>query len=316
MELLVMGGTEFVSRSVAEYFISKDYEVSILTRGKKNIEITGIKRHIIADRRNMDDLKQLEDYVFDYVIDINAYTEEDVKTLIDHIDKRQLKRYVLCSTGGVYLTSESVLSEDDEKGHNASLGTYGFNKYKAESYVLDLFDKSGFPVCIFRPTYIYGQYNGIYREGYFFDTIENDEILPIPFSDNKMQFIHIDDLVTFIHSTLHNDRVLGEAYNITHDECVTFQDIVRTVEAVMDKKSQSHVVKNKDFDALSYFPYYDMPYMLSIEKLKNHGLHTPKYNLYEGLKLTYEWYKKERPKALKHRMGQLEEVRNYVKSEL
>lgn len=315
MELLVMGGTEFVSRSVAEYFVNKGYEVSILTRGKKNIEIEGIKRHIIADRRNKDQLKQLRDFTFEYVIDINAYTEEDVKSLIECIDRSQLKRYVLCSTGGVYLTSEHVLSEDDETGHNKSLGSYGLNKLEAENYAFRMYRENGLPACAFRPTYIYGKYNGIYREGYFFDTIENDEILPIPQSNNKMQFILIDDLVKFIHSTLDNDRVLGEAYNITHDECVTFNEIVNAFESVMEKKADCHVVKNTDFNALAYFPYYDMPYMLSIEKLKSHNLHVPEYNLEDGLRIAYEWYKQERPKGLLHRMDKLEEVRMHVKSE-
>ncbi|MCG8551380.1 MAG: hypothetical protein MI799_13340, partial [Desulfobacterales bacterium] len=103
--------------------------------------------------------------------------------------------------------------------------------------------------------------------------------------------------------------------NITHDECVTFNEIVNTFERVMGKKADTQVIKNMDINSLSYFPYYDMPYMLSIEKLKSHGLHVPEYNLEDGLRKAYEWYKKERPTGLLHRMDKLEGVRMHVKSE-
>lgn len=310
MNLLIMGGTEFVSQSMAEYFVEKSYDVSILTRGTSDKTVAGVTHHFKADRKNPSDLKQLENYSFDYIIDINAYTKEDVELLINHIDKSQLKRYVFCSTGGVYLQSSHVLTEDDPVGHNELLGTYGINKLEAENYLRSLYESEGFPACMFRPTYIYGELNNIYREAYFFDKISQRQVIPVPQSSNQMQFLHIEDLVKFAESLLTNDKVIGQSYNITNDDFITFDDIIEISEKVVGKKAELVKINDKDIVSTSYFPFYDMPYMLSIDKLKRDGLHIPKYDLYQGLKRTYAWYKEEKPKNLKHRMDNLDMVIN------
>ena len=73
MKVLVMGGTEFVSSSLAEYLISKGYTVDIFTRGIKEIKYEGIRKHLKGDRKLIEDLERnLSDEMYDYVFDISA----------------------------------------------------------------------------------------------------------------------------------------------------------------------------------------------------------------------------------------------------
>lgn len=303
MKLLVMGGTAFVSRAMAEYFIEVGYEVSIFTRGNTPLMYAGVAHHFIGDRNIAEDFKQLEGHRFDYVLDINGYSQEHVKNLVDVLDISSLKRYVFCSTGGVYLPCPTSITEAHAKGDHPLIGSYGTDKLAAEQYLWDQYKDKGLRVSIFRPPYIYGPYNGIYREGYFFDQINKGGVIPLPGSDNKVTFIHTHDLVRFVESLLDNDKAVGQAYNINHPKAYSFKDLIDCFETVLHKKAKVLVVDPQAYDARDYFPYLDMAYVLSVDKLKDHGLFVPEIDLVQGLKDTYTWYKTRQGGPLKHRMN-------------
>ena len=67
--ILVTGGTVFVSKYVAKYFQSNNYEVYVLNRGSKQ-QIENINL-ICANRNNLKDC--LKDFYFDSIIDVCGY---------------------------------------------------------------------------------------------------------------------------------------------------------------------------------------------------------------------------------------------------
>ena len=88
MEALVMGGTEFVSSSVAKYLISKGYIVDIFTRGIRPVKYDGFRNHLKGNRNSIEELKSnLAGKKYDYVFDISAYTKEDIEKLIKVLNK-------------------------------------------------------------------------------------------------------------------------------------------------------------------------------------------------------------------------------------
>ncbi len=62
--ILITGGTVFVSKYVAKYFESKDFEVYVLNRGTKN-QIENVKL-ICEDRKNLGN--SIRNYFFDAVL--------------------------------------------------------------------------------------------------------------------------------------------------------------------------------------------------------------------------------------------------------
>ena len=78
-KFLLTGGTTFVSKYTAEYFVKKGYDVTVLNRGSRP-QVSGVT-HINCDRTQLGDL--LRGKHFDAILDITAYTEEHVRTLVD-----------------------------------------------------------------------------------------------------------------------------------------------------------------------------------------------------------------------------------------
>ncbi|EQB87666.1 nucleoside-diphosphate-sugar epimerase [Clostridium punense] len=316
MKVLVMGGTEFVSSSLAKHLISKGYTVDIFTRGIKEIKYEGIRKHLKGDRKLIEDLERnLSDESYDYVFDISAYVKDDVKKLIKALNRDNLKRYVFCSSGAVYIPSEKTISEDFTRGENYNWSSYGYDKKEAEDYLFEMWEIEKFPITIFRPTYIYGEENNLYREAYLFDRISEGLAVPIPSGNKKTQFIHISDLVKVFESAIKIEKSIGQAYNVTHTDIITWNTLVNIVMGVVNKKVNTVEVdeEKENINTREYFPFRNVTYVLDTKKAEEHGLYMPKLTLPEGMELAYNYYYKNKPKLKDIRMNKIEAVLNSMK---
>jgi len=292
--ILIMGGTNFVSSSLAKYLIGQGYNVDILTRGVKQINYGGFKEHIVCNRKSKAEMQEvLKGKKYEFIFDISAYTKEDVEILLNTIDKSILKKYVFCSSGSVYVPSNDFIREDFQRGENYNWGEYGLNKKEAEDFIINC----GVTYAIFRPTYIYGENNNLYRETYFFDRISNEKEIPMPFgNDTRTQFIHIDDLVRVFESSM-NIKAGSKIYNVINPEFISWEEFIAKCGEVVGKDP---IIKKIDtsqvtFEPRSYFPFRDVTYTLDIRHLVEDELHIPVISLEKGLKQSYEWYKLEKP---------------------
>ncbi|MCR8745838.1 NAD-dependent epimerase/dehydratase family protein [Romboutsia lituseburensis] len=305
--ILVMGGNDFIGSALAEYLIKCGYKVDILTKGKKGVKLKTLGKHFLCDRDEISQLKKiLNKKSYEYIYDMTAYSKDDIKNLIECIDLKSLKKYVVLSSGAVYKDSSKQAREDNEKGENKNWGKYGLDKKEAEDYIIN----SDIPYIIIRPTYIYGPNNNLYREIYFFERILQEKKIPVPHGKNVItQFIYIDDLVKVLESLTHNDRV-REAYNVTNPQLISWNDLIQTCGEVVKK---SPVVKLVDINKINleerqYFPFRNIDYNLDIDKLIEHGLYIPNVLLKEGLKKTYKWYLSTKPKLQDKKMSKVDDI--------
>ena len=122
--ILVTGGTVFVSKMVAKYFASKKfnekYKVYVLNRNNlpqvENVELINSSRENLGEK--------LEKYNFDIIIDITSYTKDDVKSILDSLgnSKNNLSEYILLSSSAVYPETLNLpFKESDEVGKNIIL---------------------------------------------------------------------------------------------------------------------------------------------------------------------------------------------------
>ncbi|MCP3739344.1 NAD-dependent epimerase/dehydratase family protein [Rossellomorea sp. BNER] len=294
-KVLIMGGTQFVSKALAQHLITTGHQVDIFTRGHKEIDYNGIHQHLIGDRNSIGDLRNnLSDHTYDYIFDINAYTKDQIKKVIDNINPIQLKRYIFCSSGAVYAPSEKEISETFLKEEHPIWGKYGMNKMEAEDYLFQLHSEKDFPITIFRPSYIYGGGNNIYRESYFFDRIEKKLNIPLPEGHCQVQFVHITDVVQIMESVMYNERSNGEAYNLTYSESVSWKKLLETAEKVMKKKAvesekEDYISVNSLDTKEGKFPFPNVTYLLDNNKSIKHGLFSPVIDLQAGLEEAYKF---------------------------
>ena len=206
--ILITGGTTFVSKYAAEYFVSKGSDVTVINRGSR-AQVNSVT-HINCDRAALGG--KLKGRHFDLVLDVTAYTADDIKALL--ASQVGFDDYIFISSSAVYPeTNPQPFSEDQLCGRNSVWGEYGANKLKAEQYLL----KEVPNAYILRPPYLYGIYENLYREAFPFDCAMRDRIFYIPQNgEMNLQFFHVSDLCRFIRILMEkhpNDRIFNVGNN-------------------------------------------------------------------------------------------------------
>lgn len=285
-KILVTGGTVFVSRYIAEYYVKQGHKVYVLNRNTRE-QSEGVKL-IQADRQKLGDV--LKGYCFDVVID-TAYTASDVNLLLDALG--EYKDYILISSSAVYPEYETQsFVEDSALAVNKYWGKYGTDKIEAEETLM----KRNPAAYILRPPYLYGPMNNVYREAFVFDCATADRKFYLPKNgEMKLQFFHIHDLCRFIDILLEN-KPEQHIYNVGNEEAISIKDWVKLCYEVVGKDVE-FINVYEDIEQRNYFSFYNYEYYLDISM--QYELMPEVKPLKEGLKEAYEWYRNNMEKVNK-----------------
>ena len=285
--ILVTGGTVFVSRYIAEYYVKKGYEVYVLNRNNKP-QSKGVYL-IEADRHNLGDV--LKGKHFDVIIDVTAYTGEDVSLLLDALGS--FEDYILISSSAVYPeTAPQPFTEESTLGENKFWGLYGTNKIAAETIL-----KQRVPnAYILRPPYLYGPMDNVYREAFVFDCAMADRKFYLPKDGSmKLQFFHVKDLCRFMDVILEK-KPEQHIFNVGNKEAVSIKEWVELCYQTAEKEVE-FVNVYEDIEQRNYFSFYNYEYYLDV--IKQQELMPATESLADGIKQAFAWYKENQDKVNK-----------------
>ena len=288
-KILIMGGNQFVGKEIVKKFLEKDYIVYVLNRGtRKNIEEVIFLK---VDRDNFIEMENiLKNIDVDIIIDVSAYTEEQVD-ILHKVMKNRFKQYILISSASVYNNIESTpANEESQTGENLIWGDYAKNKYLAEKKTIENSKIYNFKYTIFRPFYIYGVGNNLDRENYFFSRIKYNLPIYIPSKNNIIQFGYVEDLALAIESSIGNSDFYNQTFNISGDEYVTMSEFSEICGKVMNKKAIIKYINTEEnkIKARDWFPFREVNLFGDISKLENTGFRNT-YSLIQGLEKTYKY---------------------------
>lgn len=282
MKILVTGGTVFVSRYTAEYFVKKGHDVYVLNRNTRpqseGVNLINCDRHNLGNR--------LKNIYFDMIIDVTAYNEADIKDFLNALGN--FGQYIMISSSAVYPeTNPQPFTENQDCGFNIHWEDYGTNKINAEKYLLTKLPDA----YIIRPPYLYGRMNNLYRETFVFECAEKNMPFFIP-KDGKMklQFFDIEDLCLFIEKIIEN-KPKNHIFNAGNPETVTIEEWVKLCYVVLGKVPEIRYVTSEINQRL-YFPFRNYEYILDVTKQME--IMPDVKSLETGLQQSYEWYKDNR----------------------
>ncbi len=278
MKVLVTGGTVFVSKYVAQYYVNKGYEVFVLNRNSRP-QVEGV--HLLeADRHDCKDI--LKGHYFDAVLDVTAYTAEDIKDLLAGLEG--FGQYIMVSSSAVYPEANvQPFTEEQRVGLNKFWGQYGTDKIAAEEALLQAVPKA----YILRPPYLYGPMNNVYREGFVFECAEAGRKFYIPKDGSmQLQFFHVEDLCKVIDAILEK-RPIDHILNVGNEDTISILDWVKMCYDVVGAPLKTVNVDGA-IEQRKYFSFYDYEYKLDVSRQK--ALLEKTMDLREGLQDAYEWY--------------------------
>ena len=287
MDILVTGGTVFVSRAVAEYFVQRGDRVYVLNRGSR--QAPSGTTLIQADRRCLGDL--LKKYCFDAVLDMTAYSGDDVRSLLDALG--DVGQYVLLSSSAVYPeTLPQPFSERQPVGRNCRWGDYGIGKIDAETEALRVFPDS----YIIRPPYLCGKGNNLYRESFIFECAERGVPVCLPERSNlRLQFCCVSELCRLIEAIILT-HPSAHILNIGDPKPVSAEEWIRICSDIAGADCDIRYAP-ADIEIRNYFPFRDYNYALDGSEASKISAYTTA--LEQSLQSGYDWWKCHRDEVIR-----------------
>jgi 2'-hydroxyisoflavone reductase len=201
VRLLVLGGTRFLGRAVAESALARGHELTLFNRGETNPELFPEAERLRGDRRG--DLSVLEGRTWDAVIDPSGYVPAVVRASAERLQGSG--RYVFVSSVSVYAdlsqgaTEESPVAELGDMSVDevaADFSNYGPLKALCEAEVESMF---GDRALIVRPGLIVGPHDPTGRFTYWARRLGRaGEVLAPGPPQRRVQFVDVRDLADWL----------------------------------------------------------------------------------------------------------------------
>jgi 2'-hydroxyisoflavone reductase len=201
VNLLLLGGTQFVGRHLVEGALAEGHDVTLFNRGRTNPGLFDGVEELHGDRDG--GLDSLRDRVFDRVIDVSGYVPRVVRQSAELL-RDTTEHYTFISTVSVYADfTRTGIDEDaplattpDESVEEVTRDTYGPLKALCEEVVRATY---GHRCTIIRPGIVAGPFDDTDRFTYWCLRGARDGDMVAPDEPARpVQYIDARDLAVFV----------------------------------------------------------------------------------------------------------------------
>jgi 2'-hydroxyisoflavone reductase len=313
MKLLLLGGTSFLGKHIAEAALSKGYDVTLFNRGKTNPGLFP-QAHKLTGDREKGDLGALETGSWDAVIDTSGYTPGKVGEAAAAL-KGRISRYIFISSISVYkefLTGEAQEGDatgelKDPSTEEVNGETYGPLKALCEDKLEELLPGK---VLSIRPGLIVGPDDTTDRFTYWVKRFSQGGKILVPGSKERViQWIDVRDLAQWV--ILMAEKGETGTYNVTGpNQGYTMKEFVEDLRYIAPVQTSEEWVDDSFLTERDVTPFTGLPLWIPVNDQYPDGFILADYSraLNKGLVLrnpretiedTLAWLGKKGPADLK-----------------
>ncbi|MDQ5853609.1 MAG: NAD-dependent epimerase/dehydratase family protein [Chloroflexota bacterium] len=290
LRILIIGGSGFLSSTIAQVALAQGHQVWAITRGKRRLPEGVIG--LIADRHDHAAFARViagAAQPWDLVVDCIAFDAGDAQQ--DMVVFPSLARQlVLVSTDFVYDPAHRRFPQDEESAYYAADG-YGGNKRRCE-LTLIAGNGSRMPWTIVRPCHIYGPGSQLGclplhgRDPRLIGRLQAGEPIRLVGGGHFLQQpILARDLAALILSMTGNSRTYGQVFCAAGPEIIESRDYYRGIAAILgvdlrleEVPVAEHLAAHPDAAPFLCHRIYDLT------KLRASGVQVPRTPLDVGLR--------------------------------
>lgn len=290
LQILLIGGSGFVSGTLARTALAAGHQVWTVTRGQRGL-VDGVTP-VIADRRDSNALHQAleETHIqWDLAVDCIGYEPADAQQDVDLLRTRA-RHLVFISTDFVYDPARRTFPQNEENDHYLADG-YGGKKRECELVLLNS-NTGAMQWTVVRPCHIYGPGSLLGclplhgRDANLLAKLQRGEPLQLIGGGHFLQQpILAADLAQTILSCAGNPHCHQQIYLTAGPDIIESRRYYEIIADVLGVKAQIEEVPitpflrdNPDRHSFACHRIYDM------SKLRAHGLHVPATPITTGLR--------------------------------
>ena len=255
---LFIGGTGTISSAIVRELSERaDWEVWLLNRGSRAGEVPSNVHQIVCDISNEDDArKKLSGMEFDVVNEFIGFVPEQIER--DYrLFKGKCRQYIYISSASAYAkpAANYVITEGTTLSNPH--WEYSRNKIACEEFLLKKYRDEGFPVTIVRPSHTYDERHvplGVHGKKGFYQVIKRMmDGKPVIIQGDGTSLWHVTfnkDFATGYIGLMLNRHAIGEAFQITGDEVLSWNQIYQTIADALGVKLNAYHVSSDYLSAV------------------------------------------------------------------
>jgi len=236
MKILLIGGTGTISGAIAKLLAQRGDDLTLLNRGNRTEDVPEGARIICCDINNEAQVaEKLEGECFDAVCQFVGYKPEHVQR--DYrLFAGKTKQYIFISSTAAYQKPVVNYRMTEQMQLCNPYWDYAREKAACEEFLMQVYRENGFPVTIVRPSHTYsersvplavrgkkGSWQILKR------MMEGKKVIIHGDGTNLWTLTDTRDFAKGFVGLIGNPQALGEAFHITSDESVTWNQVYQIV---------------------------------------------------------------------------------------
>ena len=231
MKVLFIGGTGVISSACSQAAVDAGMELFLLNRGESKRPVPDSAKILHGDVRDVAATRELlRHYSFDVVVDWIAYQPEHIAADVETFSGK-VGQYVFISSASVYKKPPTILPITESTPLHNPFWQYSRDKIACEELLMQAFREKNFPVTIVRPSHTYDRTLLPFRGRYtIVDRMRRGEKVVVHGDGTSLWTLtHHKDFAAGFIGLLGNPAAIGEAFHITSDELLTWNQIFEIV---------------------------------------------------------------------------------------
>jgi len=236
MKVLFIGGTGNISSAVSELAVQKGTELWHLNRGRQTLfPVPAGVRTIHADIRNpAEAAAALKGHEWDCVVNWITFTPEQAQTDID-LFRGKTKQFIFISSASAYQTPPASPFITEETPLDNPFWEYSRNKIACEKL---FFSAKDFPATVVRPSHTYNTVIPTGPGSWDYAVVRRLKAggPAVIHGDGTSLWVvtHSQDFAKGFVGLLGREDAVGEAFHITTDEVLSWNQIYATIAEVFE----------------------------------------------------------------------------------
>ncbi len=239
MRILFIGGTGIISTACTALAAARGLEVTLLSRGQHRAQLPPGVKTLIADVNDPALLRQMEHESFDVVVDWVAFTPADIERDLK-LFRGRTRQFVFISSTSAYQKPQTHYLMTESTPLANPHWDYSRNKIACEERLMQAYREEGFPVTIVRPSLTYGDTQiplvlNSWQQSYTaVDRMLRGQKMIVPGDGTSLWVVtHNTDFAKGLVGLLGHEQAIGQAFHITSDEVLTWDQLFRIVGAAV-----------------------------------------------------------------------------------
>jgi uncharacterized protein YbjT (DUF2867 family) len=228
-KILLLGGSGFIGRSLAEQLTARGYALTVPTRSReraKHLLVLPSVDVVVADVHDAPTLRTLmhgHDAVINLIGILNGDFEREHVTLPKRVAET-------CAAAGIKRLIHMSALKAEANGPSEYLRSRG----RGLAAVLEVARREALDVTVFQPSVVFGQHDKLLNT--FAGLVKTFPVIPLGSANAQFQPVWVEDVARAIAISLDNPACVGKTYPLVGPRVYTLRELIEFVAKLTNRR--------------------------------------------------------------------------------